>query len=251
VSARGPEEGRALLRRALELGVNLIDTADVYGNDNASELLLADALHPYPEGLVIATKGGQVLRDGQPVANGTPAYLRSACEASLNRLRIDQIDLYQLHMADPEVPVEVSLGALNELRKEGKIRHIGVSNIFGGDLEHALDVAPVVSVQNRYNVGMRASDPEVDLCERRSLAYMPWSPLFMGDLPGEGPLRQIAEQRGATPAQIALVWLLARSPAIVPIPGTSTIAHLEENLKAAALRLSPEELELFDDYSSE
>jgi pyridoxine 4-dehydrogenase len=251
LDAAGWEEGRSLLRRALELGVNLIDTADTYGGDNASERLIADALHPYPAGLIIATKGGQVVREGQPVANGRPDHLRSACEGSLRRLKLDRIDLYQLHMADPEVPLEESLGALNELRQEGKVRHIGVSNLFRGDLDRALDVAQIVSVQNLYNLGRRGSDPEVDWCEGRTLIYLPWGPLFLGELPVGGALQQLAQEREATTAQIALAWLLARSPAIVPIPGTSTIEHLEENVGAAALRLDDEELALLDAYSSE
>jgi aryl-alcohol dehydrogenase-like predicted oxidoreductase len=226
----------------LELGVTLIDTADVYGGDNASELLIADALHPYPDDLVIATKGGQVSVNGQPAANGRPDYLRSACDGSLRRLRVDTIDLYQLHMPDPDVPIEESLGALVELRREGKVRHVGVSNFFREQLDRALTLAPIVSVQNLYNLGRRGSDPEVDTCERHEIAYMPWYPIFAGEIPATGELGRIADARGATPAQVALAWLLARSPAVLPIPGTSSLPHLEENVAAAALRLTDEEV---------
>jgi aryl-alcohol dehydrogenase-like predicted oxidoreductase len=242
VDVTGPEVGAALLRRVLELGVNLIDTADVYGGDHGSERLIADALHPYPDDLVIATKGGQVVKDGQPAANGRPEYLRSACEGSLRRLRRETIDLYQLHMPDADVPLEESLGALVELRREGKIRHIGVSNFFGGLLDQALTVAPIVSVQNLYNLGRRRSDPEIDACERHGIAYMPWFPLFAGEVPETGELGRIAGERDATPAQVALAWLLARSPAMLPIPGTSSSSHLEENVAAASVRLTDEEV---------
>ena len=222
-----PEHSRTLLHRALELGVNLIDTADVYG---ASEEVIAGALHPYPEGIVIATKGGQTLVDGRPTADGRPEYLRAACERSLTRLRADTIDLYQLHMPDPEVPIEDSLGALDELRREGKIRHIGVSNVFGDQLERALATVPVVSVQNRYSLMSRNSEREIENCEREGIAFMPWQPLADGALAGTaGP-------------QVALAWLLQRSPAMLPIPGTSSIEHLEENVAAAGLRLTADEL---------
>ncbi len=220
------EHAGPLLRRALELGVNLIDTADVYGN---SESAIAGALHPYPEGLVIATKGGQTLVDGQPTGDGRPEYLREACERSLQRLRVDTIDLYQLHMPDPEVPIEESVGALEALRTEGKIRHIGVSNVFGDALEAALRTAPVVSVQNRYSLMHRERDVEIEICEREGMAFMPWWPLAGGELAVLGPQR-------------ALAWLLLRSPAMLPIPGTASIEHLEENVAAAATRLTPEEV---------
>jgi pyridoxine 4-dehydrogenase len=250
VNARGEDNGRLLLRRALDLGIDLIDTADLYGGDGASERLIAEALHPYPPHVVIATKGGQVVRDGRPVANGSPDHLRSACEGSLRRLKLEQIDLYQLHMPDPDVPIEESLGALDELRREGKIRRIGVSNLFGSVLERALDAVALVSVQNLYNVGRRASDPEVDLCERRGLAYLPWGPLFLGEVPAGGPLQEIAARRGTTAAQVAIAWLLARSPAMLPIPGTSMIEHLEANVRAASLRLDDDERALLDRHSS-
>jgi pyridoxine 4-dehydrogenase len=244
VTIHDSEAGCALLRRALELGINLIDTADVYGGDNASERLIAEALHPYPADLVIATKGGQKSIDGRPVPDGRPAYLRAACERSLRALRVETIDLYQLHNLDPDVPLEESLGALVQLRDEGKVRHIGVSNVFRELLDIALAVAPVVSVQNQYSVESRVSDPEVDLCERRGIAFMPWAPILMGDLGRVSALARVAAERTATPAQIALAWLLARSKTMLPIPGTASIEHLEENVRAAELRLSAEELVL-------
>jgi aryl-alcohol dehydrogenase-like predicted oxidoreductase len=244
VTAPGSDAGSALLRRAIELGVNLIDTADVYGGDNASERLIAEALHPYPADLLIATKGGQKSVDGRPVPDGRPAHLREACERSLRALRVETIDLYQLHSLDPEVPLEESLGALVQLRDEGKVRHIGVSNLFREVLDLALAVAPVVSVQNQYSVAARRSDPEVDLCKRQGIAFMPWAPILMGDLGQVTALARIAAERGATPAQIALAWLLARSETMLPIPGTSSIEHVEENVRAAELRLSDEELAL-------
>lgn len=221
-----PDHHGALLRRVLELGVNLIDTADVYGN---SEAAIAGALHPYPEGLVIATKGGQTLVDGTPTANGTPGYLREACERSLTRLRVDTIDLYQLHMPDPGVPIAESVGALEELRREGKIREIGVSNVFGEQLELARRTAPVVSVQNRFSLKHRQSDAEIALCERESMAYMPWWPLAGGELARVG-------------AAQALAWLLQRSPAMLPIPGTTSVEHLEENMTAAQVQLTSKEI---------
>ena len=215
-----------LLSRALELGVNLIDTADVYG---ASEDAIAGALHPYPDGLVIATKGGQTLVDGTPTADGRPEYLRDACERSLRRLRVDTIDLYQLHMPDPNVPIEESVGALDELRREGKVREIGVSNVFGDQLELARRTTPIVSVQNRYSLMHRDSEREIDICEREGMAYMPWWPL------GGGELARVGVQK-------ALAWLLQRSPAMLPIPGTGSVEHLEENVAAAGVQLTPEEV---------
>jgi pyridoxine 4-dehydrogenase len=250
VTVPGPDAARVLLRRAVELGVNLIDTADVYGGDNASERQIADALHPYPDDLVIATKGGQVSIDGQPVPDCRPEYLREACERSLRALRVDTIHLYQLHNPDPKVPLEESLGALVELRDEGKIRMIGISNAFRELLDQALGVAPLVSVQNQYSVEARLSDPEVDVCEQRGIAYMPWAPILMGDLARVAALEQIAAAHGATAAQVALAWLLARSPAMLPIPGTARVEHLEENLGAAQLCLSDEELALLSESPS-
>src|SRR5438552_17379089 len=174
VTSHDPENGGAVLRHALHLGVTLIDTADVYGGDNASERLIADVLQPYPDNLVIATKGGQMSVEGRPTANGTPEYLREACEGSLRRLKVEAIDLYQLHMPDPNVPLQESLGALVELREEGKVRHIGVSNLFGEQLELALATAPIVSIQNRFHVGSRRFDPELEICAQRGIAFMPW-----------------------------------------------------------------------------
>ncbi len=234
---------KALLRRVLELGVNLIDTADSYGPE-VSELLIAEALHPYPTDLVIATKGG-LLRDGpsQWRANGNPSHLRSACEASLRRLRLERIDLYQLHAVDPQVPIEESVGALVELQGAGLVRHIGVCNVSADELARARGTADVVSVQNRYNLADRGSDDLVDACKREGLAFLPWFPLATGELaaPG-GRLDQIAQAYGATAAQVALTWLLARSPTMIPIPGTSSIEHFEENMGAARLDLTPADL---------
>jgi aryl-alcohol dehydrogenase-like predicted oxidoreductase len=234
---------KALLRRVLELGVNLIDTADSYGPE-VSELLIADALHPYPVDLVIATKGG-LLRDGpnQWRANCSPSYLRAACEASLRRLRLERIDLYQLHAVDSQVPIEESVGMLVELQEAGLVRHIGVCNVSADELARARGIADVVSVQNRYNLADRGSDDLVDVCEREGLAFLPWFPLATGELaaPG-GRLDQIARAHGATAAQVALAWLLARSRTMLPIPGTGSIEHFEENMGAARLELPPDDL---------
>ncbi len=230
-------------RRAVELGVNLIDTADSYGPE-VSELLIAEALHPYPDGLVIATKGG-LLRtsSGAWPRDGRPEHLREACEGSLRRLRVDRIDIYQLHAVDPEVPLEESVGELARLREEGKIRHVGLSNVSVDKLRQAQEIVPVVSVQNRYSLADRSSDGVIDECERQRVAFLPWYPLAVGDLalPG-GTLGRIATARGATPAQVALAWLLARSPVICPIPGTASLAHLEENVAAADVELSGAEI---------
>jgi pyridoxine 4-dehydrogenase len=235
-----PDEAKRVLRRAVELGVNFIDTADSYGPE-VSERLIAEALHPYPSDLVIATKGGLTRTGpGEWPPDGRPQHLREACEASLRRLRVDRIDVYQLHRVDPEVPIEESVGALAELRAEGKVRHVGLSNADPDQLEVAREIVPVVSVQNRYSAWDRDSDPMVDLCERDGLAFIPWFPLGAGDVPGD--LERVADARGATPFQVALAWLLGRSPAILPIPGTSSVDHLEENVAAAALQLEAEEL---------
>jgi pyridoxine 4-dehydrogenase len=220
-SAGEPDAVRALLRRALDLGVNLIDTADSYGPER-SEHLIAESLHPYPRDLVIATKGGQVRDEGGRASpDGRPEHLRAACEASLRRLRLERIDLYQLHSIDPSVPLEESLGALAELRLEGKIRHIGVSNVFGEHLRRALSAAPIVSVQNRYNLVERRAEEALRVCERMGVAFIPWSP----------------QGHTATPAQVALAWLLQRAPVTIPIPGTVSIPHLEENVESVHLRL--------------
>ncbi len=232
-----------VVRRAVELGVNLIDTADSYGPE-VSELLIAEALHPYPDGLVIATKGGLLRTDtGAWPRDGRPEHLREACEGSLRRLRVDRIDLYQLHAVDPQVPLEESVGELARLRAEGKIRHVGLSNVGVEQLRRAQQVVPVVSVQNRYSLADRSSEGVLDECEREGIAFFPWYPLAVGELakPG-GSLGRVAEARGVTPAQIALAWLLARSPVVVPIPGTASVPHLEENVAAARIELSDDEL---------
>ena len=239
-----PEGARRLLRRVVELGVNLIDTADSYG-PGVSENLIAEALHPYPEGLVIATKGG--LRrsgPGQWPRDGRPEHLKEACEGSLRRLRLERIDLYQLHSPDSQVPLEDSLGALRELQEEGKIRHIGVSNVSGEELERARAVVDVVTVQNRYNLTDRQSESVLETCERDGIGFIPWFPLATGDLarPG-GPLDDLARRHEACPGQLALAWLLARSPVMLPIPGTASVEHLEEDVAAAEIELEPEEVE--------
>jgi pyridoxine 4-dehydrogenase len=239
-----PDRDRALavLRRAVELGVNLIDTANSYGPD-VSEELIAEALHPYPEDLVIATKGGFTRPGpGKWVPDGRPEYLRRACEGSLRRLRVDRIDLYQLHVPDSDVTYEESVGALKELQDEGKIRQIGVSNVGLDQLATARGIADVVSVQNRFNLGDRASAELLEACQAEGLAFIPWFPLNAGSLaePG-GAAAEIAERHGASPAQVALAWLL-KLPATLPIPGTSSVEHLEENLAAARINLSDEEV---------
>jgi len=238
------DEAVRVLRRAVELGVEFIDTADAYGPD-VSEALIAEALSPYPEGLVIGTKGG-LLRGGpgdwRP--DGRPEHLRAACEGSLRRLRVDQIALYQLHRPDPAVPFEDSLGELVSLRAEGKIRHIGLSNVSARQLARALEATPIASVQNRYNPADRASDEVVELAATRGLAFLPWAPVG-GQEPGEGKaLAEVAGRHGVSPVQVAIAWQLARSPQVLPIPGTSSVAHLEENVAAASLRLSADDLDL-------
>ena len=239
-----PDEAKRLLRRVVELGMDLIDTADSYGPE-VSENLIAEALHPYPDALVVATKGG--LRRTGPGAwprDARPERLKECCEGSLRRLRLDRIDLYQLHAPDPKVPFEDSVGALKELQDEGKIRHIGISNVSVEQLDQAREVADVVSVQNRYNLTDRDSEQVLEACERRGIAFVPWFPLATGRLaePG-GVLDELARAHDATPAQIALAWLLARSRVMLPIPGTSSVEHLEENLAATRIELSPSEVE--------
>ncbi len=239
-----PESAKALLRRVVELGVNLIDTADSYGPE-VSEKLIAEALHPYPDELVIASKGGlRRTGPGEWPRDGRPEHLREACEGSLRRLRVERIDLYQLHAPDPEVPLEESLGALGELQQEGKVRHIGVSNVSPEQLESARALVDVVTVQNRYNLADRSSEEVLEACEREQIGFIPWFPLATGDLarPG-GPLDELAQSQDATPGQLALAWLLARSPAMLPIPGTASIEHLEENVAAADIELDDSELE--------
>ena len=241
----------AVLRRAVELGVNLIDTADSYG-PNVSEELIAEALHPYPDDLLIATKGGLTRTGpGRWPPDGRPEHLREACEGSLRRLQLEQIELYQQHRPDSKVPYEDSIGALKELQDEGKIRHIGVSNVSVDQLETAREIVEVVSVQNRFNLTDRHSQDVLERCEELGIAFFPWAPIAAGDLaePG-GPVDRIASQHDASPGQVALAWLLARSPVILPIPGTSSVEHLEENLAAVALQLSDDEVAELESASS-
>jgi len=242
----GPPKDRpgalAVLRRAAELGVNFIDTADSYG-PNISEELIAEALFPYPAGLVIATKGGW-NRPGpnQWTHDATPSHLRSAVEGSLKRLRLDRIDVYQLHIPDPVVPFEASVETLAQLQNAGKIRLIALSNVTQEHIERARRIVPIVSVQNRYSFADREWDYVLDYCERNGIAFIPWFPLGAGKVAGE-VLNGIAQAHGASPTQIALAWLLRRSPVMLPIPGTSSIEHLEQNVAAASQRLTEEEYE--------
>jgi pyridoxine 4-dehydrogenase len=236
------EAAKAVLRRAVELGVNLIDTADSYG-PGINEELIAEALFPYPNDLVIATKGGlERTGPGDWHRNGRPEHLRAACEDSLRRLRLDVIDVYQLHAPDPEVPLEESVGALVELRDAGKIRHIGVSNVSLEQLRTAQKVAAIVSVQNRYNIGYREFDDVLDVCAEEDIGFIPWFPLGAGDLP-YSPALDIAFKLEVTREQVLLAWLLHRADVVLPIPGTSSIAHLEENVAAAFLKLSDEDID--------
>jgi pyridoxine 4-dehydrogenase len=247
----GPPDDReaalSVLRRVPELGIDFIDTADSYGPFHSEELI-AEALHPYPEGLVIATKAG--LRRSGPGEwdpDGRPEHIRERCEGSLRRLRVDRIDLFQLHRIDPDVPAADQFGVLAELQAEGKIRHIGLSEASVDDLEAARESIDVVSVQNRYNLVHRQWEDVVDYCEDHDIAFIPWYPLEAGPLTeDEGPLRDLVEDLGATPAQVALAWLLHRSPVILPIPGTSSIEHLEENTAAASLELDDEAMARLD-----
>jgi pyridoxine 4-dehydrogenase len=239
------DEARAVVRRAVELGVNFIDTADSYGPE-VSEEIIAEALFPYPEELVIATKGGlERTGTGRWPENGRPEHLVEACEGSLRRLRLEQIPLYQFHRPDPAVPLEDSIGALVGLKEQGKIRHIGVSNVSEEQLRRAQRLTPVVSIQNRYNLDDRRSEPLVDLCEQEQLAFLPWAPIQ--NLDGNPVVQEVADRHGATPRQIVLAWLLARSPAMLPIPGTGSVAHLEENIAAAAIELTPAEVTALTD----
>jgi len=241
---RDAREAVAVLRRAVELGVNLIDTADSYGPE-VSERLIAAALYPYPQGLVIATKAG-FERPGpdQWKVNGRPERLRAACEGSLRRLKLERLDLYQLHRIDPRVPFEDQLGTLKRLQEEGKIRHIGLSEVSVADIERARKIVPIVSVQNRYSPTDRQHESVLDHCERGRVGFMPWYPLGAGAAlrPGS-PLDRVAARLHATPAQVAIAWLLRRSPVMLPIPGTSRVQHLEENVAAALLELSTRDFE--------
>ncbi len=237
---------RRLLVRAHELGHNFFDTADSYGPE-VSENIIAEALSPYPRELVIGTKGGLVRPSRHRWdENGRPEHLRSAVEGSLKRLRLERIDLYQLHAPDPKVPYAESFGTLAELQRAGKIRHLGVSNVTVQQLNEARSIAAVVSVQNEYNIGHRNDDDVLAACEKAGIAFIPWFPLGAGRALRSGPVKRIAAKLGATPAQVAVAWLLARSPVMLPIPGTSSMAHLEENAGAAAIRLSAEDLAALD-----
>ena len=237
-----PDEGqaKATLRRVVDLGVNFIDTADSYGPE-VSERLIAEALYPYPDDLVIATKGGLVRPGpGRWEPDGRPGHLREACEGSLRRLRLDQIPLYQLHRPDPRVPLADSLGALVQLKDEGKIRHIGVSNVSEAQLRAAQQLTPVVSVQNRYNAADRKSEELVNSCELEQIAFLPWAPIQQAD--GNPAVAEAARRHGASPQQVVLAWLLARSPQMLPIPGTGSPQHAEANVAAAAIELGPDEV---------
>ncbi len=249
------QEAIAVLRRALELGINLIDTADSYGPE-VSENLIAEALYPYPKDLVIATKGG-FLRPGpnQWLPDGRPEHLREALEGSLRRLRLDHIDIYQFHRPDPKVPFEVSVGEFAKMRQEGKIRHVGLSNVTIEQLARAQKIVPIVTVQNRYNLAdresenMTAAESEamVDICARQGIGFLPWFPLGTGELARQGGLLdQIAKRHNARPSQIALAWLLQRSSTMIPIPGTSSVKHLEENVLGATIKLTREEFDAID-----
>jgi len=233
------EQAKATLRRAVELGINFIDTADSYGPE-VSETLIAEALHPYPDDLVIATKGGLTRpAAGRWDADGRPAHLREVCEGSLRRLRLDQIPLYQLHRVDPRVPLADSIGTLIELKAEGKIRHIGVSNFSEEQLREAQALTPVVSVQNRYNVNDRSSESMLDLCQQEQIVFIPWAPIQQTD--GKAAVRAAAERLGVDPRQVVLAWMLQHSSAMLPIPGTGSPKHLEDNVAAASLKLTGEE----------
>ena len=241
------ENALKVLRRAVKLGVNLIDTADAYGPET-SELLIAEALHPYSEGLVIATKGGLTRPGpGQWVPNGRPEHLKQAVEGSLKRLRLERIDLYQFHTVDPKVPIEESLGALKQMQDAGKIRHVGLSNVDPDEIARAREIVPIVSVQNRYNIEDRKSENVLVYCEKENLGFLPWFPIGGGGgLKPENPLNVAAKAHALSVVQIALAWLLERSLVMLPIPGTASLAHLEQNVAAAKLKLTPEEWKAID-----
>jgi pyridoxine 4-dehydrogenase len=241
---RNPEQAVRVLQRAVELGVNFFDTAAAYGPHVAEELI-AEALYPYP-GLVIATKGG-LERPGPDrwVEDGRPEYLRDQLEGSLRRLRVERIDLWQLHRIDPKVPAQEQFEAVREFQREGLIRHVGLSEVSVDQIEQARKVVPIVSVQNRYNVTDRKWDKEVEYCEREGLTFIPWFPLSAGTVEAEA-LHRVAQRHGATVYQIALAWLLARSPAMLVIPGTTSVEHLEENVAAAEIKLSKKDMKELD-----
>ena len=240
-------EAVRVLRRAVELGINFIDTADSYG-PHVSEEIIAEALYPYPAGVVIATKGG-FDRPGPDkwVENGKPEHLRSACEGSLRRLRLDRIDLYQLHRIDPKVAAEDQLGALKDLQAQGKIKHIGLSEVNVKQIQHARTMVPIVSVQNRYSIADRGSEDVLEYCEKEKMGFIPWFPLAAGRVSGpDSPIGRIAAQWKATPSQVALAWLLVRSPVMLPIPGTSKVKHLEENVAAVEIKLDADKMKELD-----
>lgn len=245
---KDPAEAVRVLQRAVELGVTLIDTADSYG-PFVSEELIRKALHPYPEDLVIATKGG-FTRHGPGIwrAVGRPEYLRQQCLLSLRHLGLERIELYQLHRIDPKVPLADQVGELRALQEEGKIHHIGLSEVDTKQLEEARQIAEIASVQNLYNLGKRTAEPLLDHCEQQGIAFIPWFPLATGGLTkADGPLADVSQELDATPSQLALAWLLKRSPVMLPIPGTASVAHLEENMAAAAIELSDEQFELLSE----
>ncbi|MHB8215611.1 MAG: aldo/keto reductase [Candidatus Sulfotelmatobacter sp.] len=240
-------EAIRVLRRAVELGINFIDTADSYG-PAVSEEIIAEALHPYPTGLVIATKGGfDRPGPGKWVENGKPEHLRSACEGSLRRLRLDRIDLYQLHRIDPKVPAEDQLGTLKDLQTQGKIKHIGLSEVSVRQIQHARTIVPIVSVQNRYSITDRGSEDVLEYCEKEKMGFIPWFPLAAGRVSGgDSPISRIAARWKTTPSQVALAWLLARSPVMLPIPGTSKVEHLEENVEATKIKIDANKMQELD-----
>lgn len=238
-------QAKAAIKRAVELGVNFIDTADSYG-PYVSETLIAETLYPYPDDLVIATKGGLARPGpGRWEADGRPEHLRAALEGSLSRLRVEQIDLYHFHRPDPKVPLEESVGALTELKNQGKIRHLGISNVTEDQLQRAEKITPIVSVQNRYNVVDRTSESMVDLCEQEELAFLPWAPIQEAD--EVDVITHAARNHGYTPRQIVLAWLLARSPQILPIPGSGSPEHVEANIAAAGIKLDQGEVAAITD----
>lgn len=241
-----PDQARQVLRRAVELGVDLIDTADAYGPDVA-ERLIGEALAPYDSGVVVATKGG-LTRQGpsQWQPDGRPEHLRQACDGSLQRLQLDRIDLYQLHSPDPKVPFAESVGTMAQLRTEGKVRHVGLSNVSVEQIAEARQIVPIATVQNRFNLDDRSSEDVLDACTEAGIGFIPWFPLATGKLTSGRRFRKDPGPDGATPSQVALAWLLARSPVMLPIPGTSSVEHLEENVAAADLELSADDLEALD-----
>jgi aryl-alcohol dehydrogenase-like predicted oxidoreductase len=245
-----PDEAVRVLRRAVELGVNLIDTADSYG-PFVSEMLIRQALHPYPAGLVIATKAG-LSRQGPNIWTpiGRPEYLRQQAELSLRHLGVERLDLFQLHRIDPQVPVAESIGEMRKLQQEGKVHHIGISEVSVAELQQAQREATIVSVQNRYNMVDRRSEALLEYCDANGIAFIPWAPVEAGRLPGTGPLADIAARTGASPMQVAIAWLLRRSAVMLPIPGTSQVAHLEDNMRAATVQLTDADMEALRTFRS-